>query len=158
MRENSQRQHLIIWILYSDWFILEYKYKHKKRTRKFLWPWDQISFKLVLYIYNACTYFTHNQNGKGPSSSWSYDSWIYNYRCSQCLSSLKLWVQIPLRQGVLDTTLCDKVCQWLPECRWFSPSTPVASTNKTDLHDITEILLKVALNTINPPLPPHNQT
>ena len=27
--------------------------------------------------------------------------------------------------------------------------TPVSSTNKTDSHDITEILLKVALNTIN---------
>jgi len=26
--------------------------------------------------------------------------------------------------------------------------TPVSSTNKTDHHDITEILLKVALNTI----------
>jgi hypothetical protein len=26
--------------------------------------------------------------------------------------------------------------------RWFSPSTPVSSTNKTDRHDITEILLK----------------
>jgi hypothetical protein len=26
---------------------------------------------------------------------------------------------------------------------------PVSSTNKTDCHDITEILLKVALNTIN---------
>jgi hypothetical protein len=31
---------------------------------------------------------------------------------------------------------------------WFSPDTPVSSTNKTDRHDITEILLKVALNTI----------
>jgi hypothetical protein len=31
--------------------------------------------------------------------------------------------------------------------RWFSP---VSSTNKTDRHDITEILLKVALNTIKP--------
>ena len=29
---------------------------------------------------------------------------------------------------------------------WFSPGTPVSSTNKTDRHDITEILLKVALN------------
>jgi hypothetical protein len=26
---------------------------------------------------------------------------------------------------------------------WFSPSSPVSSTNKTDHHDITEILLKV---------------
>ena len=31
-----------------------------------------------------------------------------------------------------------------------SPSTQVSSTNKTYLHDITEILLKVALNTIVP--------
>jgi membrane-anchored protein YejM (alkaline phosphatase superfamily) len=33
-----------------------------------------------------------------------------------------------------------------------SPGTPVSSTNKTDHHDITEILLKVVLNTINPTL------
>jgi len=32
--------------------------------------------------------------------------------------------------------------------RWFSPGTPVSSTNKTDCHNIAEILLKVALNTI----------
>ena len=30
----------------------------------------------------------------------------------------------------------------------FFPGTPVSSTNKTDCHDITEILLKVALNII----------
>jgi hypothetical protein len=40
------------------------------------------------------------------------------------------------------------VCQWLAACRWFYPGTPVSSTKKTDCHDITEILLKVALNTI----------
>jgi hypothetical protein len=33
------------------------------------------------------------------------------------------------------------------EGQWFSP---VSSTIKTDRHDITEILLKVALNTIKP--------
>jgi hypothetical protein len=31
---------------------------------------------------------------------------------------------------------------------WFSLGTPVSSTNKADHHDITEILLKVALTTI----------
>ena len=51
---------------------------------------------------------------------------------------------------VLDTTLGDQVCQWLEAGRWFSPGNPVSSTNKTDRHDITEILLKVALNTITP--------
>ena len=33
--------------------------------------------------------------------------------------------------------------------RWFSLSPQVFSTNKTDRHDIIEILSKVALNTIN---------
>jgi hypothetical protein len=32
--------------------------------------------------------------------------------------------------------------------RRFSLGPPVSSTSKTDRHDITEILLKVALNTI----------
>jgi hypothetical protein len=51
-------------------------------------------------------------------------------------------------QGVLDTTLYDKVCHWLAAGQWFSLGTTVSSTNKTDRHYITEILLKVALNTI----------
>ena len=41
-----------------------------------------------------------------------------------------------------DKTLCDKVCQLLASGRWFSPDTLVYVTNKT------ELLLKVALNTI----------
>jgi hypothetical protein len=47
---------------------------------------------------------------RGPSWSWSYGSWIYNYLCNQCLSPLRLRVQIPLRRGVLETTLCGQVC------------------------------------------------
>ena len=53
------------------------------------------------------------------------------------------------RPYVLDTTLCDIVCQWFATGWGFSLGTPISSTNKTDRHDITEILLKVALNTIN---------
>jgi hypothetical protein len=49
-------------------------------------------------------------------------------------------------RGVLDTTLCDKVCQWLATGRWFSL---ISSTNKNDCHDIAEILMKMALNTIS---------
>ena len=52
-------------------------------------------------------------------------------------------------QGAWCTTVCYKVCQRLAEGRWFSPGTPVSSTNKNNRHDITEILLKVELNTIN---------
>jgi hypothetical protein len=39
--------------------------------------------------------------------------------------------------------------------QWFSPGTLVFSTNKTDSHDITEILLEVALSTINQPNQPY---
>ena len=62
--------------------------------------------------------------------------------------SLTLWVRIPFRRDVLDTTLCDQVYLWLVAGRWFSPGTLPSSINKTDRHDIIEILLKVALNTI----------
>jgi len=58
-----------------------------------------------------------------------------------------------------NTALCisnyyiSKVCQWLAAGQWFSPGTvfrfpPSMGTNKTDRHDITEILLKVALSTL----------
>jgi hypothetical protein len=82
---------------------------------------------------------------QGSSWSWSYGSWIYNYLCSQCLLPLTLWAQIPLRWGVLNTTLCDRVCLWLAAV--FS-GFPHQQTNKVDRYNITEILLKVTLNTI----------
>ena len=75
---------------------------------------------------------------------WSYGSWIYNSSCNHCLSTLTLWFRIrpgevySIQHYVIKLSVtCDS--------RWFSP---VSSTNKTDRHDITEILLKVALNTI----------
>ena len=88
----------------------------------------------------------------GPLSLRSYANWMYNYLCNQCLFSLELRVRIQLRRGVLDRILYDKVCMLLARCRWFSLSTPVFPTSKTDSHDITEIWLKVALKavTLNP--------
>jgi hypothetical protein len=57
----------------------------------------------------------------------SYGSWIYNYLCNHCLSFHHLSIEFEF---------------------WFSANTPVSATNKADLHDIAEILLKVAFNTI----------
>ena len=82
----------------------------------------------------------------GPLWPWWYGSWIYNYLCNQYPSSLMLYVRISMRARY--TTLCDKVCHWLPTSWWFFPGPLLSSTNNTDRHDITEILLKVALNTI----------
>ena len=81
----------------------------------------------------------------------SITSWLWsygNYLCNQCISPLTLCVRIPLGLGLLDTTLYDQVCQWLAAGRWFSPVTLVSSTNKANRHDISEILLKVTLNTL----------
>jgi hypothetical protein len=83
---------------------------------------------------------------KGPSWTWLYGSWNYNYLCNQCLSPLILWVIISIRAR--GTALCDKVCQWPATGQWFSPGPPVSCTNKTDRHNITEVLLKVALSNI----------
>ena len=100
--------------------------------------------ELVRYILR-CTNLTF----QGPSWPWSYGSWIYNYLCNQCLSPLMLRVRILIRARC--TTLCDKGCQWLATGRGFSPGPPVSSTNKTDSHNVAEILLKVVLNTIKQP-------
>ena len=43
----------------------------------------------------------------------------------------------------------DNIYQLLVHGRWFSPGTLASSTTKTGRHDIAEILLKVASNTIN---------
>jgi hypothetical protein len=48
----------------------------------------------------------------------------------------------------------DKVYQLLAHGQWFSPSTPASSTTKTGRHDIAEILLKVAVSTINQSINP----
>ena len=39
-------------------------------------------------------------------------------------------------------------CTSLATVRWISSGTPISSTNKTDHHEIAEIVLTVALNTI----------
>jgi hypothetical protein len=49
--------------------------------------------------------------------------------------------------GALDSQ--PQVYQLLAHGQWFSPSTLASSTTKTVRHDIAEILLKVALSTIN---------
>ena len=94
-----------------------------------------------LHHYTIHTNHSHH-------STFTITPYGIHYTCYTILHTLFTSCEFkPLSQrGVLDTTLCDKVCQWLATGRWFSP---VSSTNKTDRHDITEILLKLALNTIN---------
>jgi hypothetical protein len=78
---------------------------------------------------------------KGLLWSWLYGGWIYNYLYE--IGAYQHWsceFESCSWRDVLDTTLCDKVCQWLVAGQWLSP---VSSTNKSYHHDIT-----VALNPI----------
>ena len=94
-------------------------------------------------------WFQYYQNfTERPSWSWSYGSWIYNYLCTSAYHQKLCDFEARSRRGVLYTTLWDTVWQWLAADLWFSPGTLVSSTNKTHRYDITEILLKIALNTV----------
>jgi len=77
--------------------------------------------------------------------TWSYYSRIYNYLCNQWLSPLNCEFESRSWRGVLDTTLCDKDCQWPEAGRWFLRVLRF-QWNWSPLY-ITGILLKVALNT-----------
>jgi hypothetical protein len=92
--------------------LITFQWKCKKFVNILNWGCNIFSF----------SYFVDNFVRLGLGSPWSrsWGSLIYNYLCNWCLSPLKLWVWIPL----------------------MARYTPVCSTNKTDCHFITEILLK----------------
>jgi hypothetical protein len=116
---------------------LQYERQHYKM-------YEEIHFNITTSLkfrFFLNHFVSHNR--LHSSWSWLHGSWIYNYLYNQCLSPLSGEFELRSWRGELDTALRDKVCQWLTTGRWFSLGTPVSSTNKTDLHDITEILLKV---------------
>ena len=96
----------------------------------------------VLVTMNLLLFWGHHDRYRmvvGFTTTYAY----------QCQSPLTLWVRIPLRQGVLDTTLCDKFVSDLRQVSGFLLILRFPLQIKTDCHDITEILLKMALKTIN---------
>ena len=96
---------------------------------------------------NFLNLFAYQQ---GPSWPWSYGSWIYIYICNH----------LPITTDVVGLTpakgedpVQHYVIQFVSDLRQvsgFLRVLMVSSTNKTDLHDKTEILLKVAFNTNQP--------
>jgi hypothetical protein len=70
----------------------------------------------------------------------------------------KLALKYQITKQALKHQMTNQALKHQMTCRWFSPGTPVSSTNKTDQHDITEILMKVALNTIKQTNKPDDKT
>ena len=104
------------------------KMRLQKSTKSF-WSCTQdleeIDYISMVSLYNMYSWFGRNIIYFWGRRSRDRGSWIYNYLCNQCLSPLTLRVGIPLRRGVLNTTLCDQVCPWLTVGRWFSPGTRI---------------------------------
>ena len=61
---------------------------------------------------------------------------------------------LPCRVNTRLAAASDKIYELLAHGRWFSPGTPASSTTKIGRHDIAEILLKVALSTMNESIKP----
>ena len=96
-------------------------FKNKLKKKKIYFWWFSIQFTLP-EVARLCVDNVRDE--------------VCSYFIVQCLLPLTLWVRIPLRRGVLDTPLCDRVYEWFAPWWWFSP---VSSTIKTDRRDITEI-------------------
>jgi hypothetical protein len=73
-------------------------------------------------------------------SNVSYQFMIFAYYFLWCC-----WFKSRSGRGVQHYLI-----KFFNDLRQVSPGTPVSSINKADRHDITEILLKVELNTIQP--------
>ena len=78
-----------------------------------------------------------------PSWSWFHGNWIYNYLCNQCILPLTLWVRIPLMARWTRYNIMCLSLSVISAGRWFSPSTPISSTNETDRHYIAEVFLNM---------------
>jgi hypothetical protein len=108
---------------------------------------------LVGHIYKITHRFKYNIGG------CSRDCMVHGFTTKKAISANHHWnceFESGSWRDVLETTLCDNVVSDLRHVSGFFPCVPVSSTNKTDHHDITEILLKVALNTIT--LTPFGET
>ena len=91
---------------------------------------DHLSSEIILWM--------------GTLRLWTYHSGIYNNLCHQCLSPLKFWVVIHLM------VRCNRY-----HIIWYSLSVTCGRfvdfsvySGFLHRHDVTQILLKVALNTI----------
>ena len=75
------------------YIVVNMKNEHQKHTEHMLraltYDWT------VKYEWKDSLQYISLHLGWGPSWSWSYGSWIYNYLWNQCLSPLKLWVRTP---------------------------------------------------------------
>ena len=103
--------------------------------------WDISGWFLILDPTNRRLKMDFN------TGKWSgRDRMVVGFKTTYAISAYHHWCcEFESRSGgdgQHSHFITDKICQWLATGRWFSS---VSSTNKTDSHDKTEILLKVCV-------------
>jgi hypothetical protein len=90
--------------------LLESGVKHHNHRNKIseYFPWN-----IIIPCHYICHFFTCGNT-------------IFD---NHAAAPLPPFTYMPLRRGVLGTTLCEKICRWLAEGSWFSSSIPVSSSN-----------------------------
>ena len=145
---NKTSYQKLLWASYRNNMVFPFQVIHKGCH---LYKYKYVNLFFICHIFQCITWWRHviEQNYiihvldcwfhsvQGP---WTYGSWIYDYLCNQCISPLKLWIRTPFM------AMCTRI-----NIMWYNLSVTCNSlvTNKTDRHDMTEILLTVVLNSIN---------
>jgi len=102
-----------------------------------------LSIQVYVHLY------VHHIIQKGPGGSMSYVVGLPNNSYNPILRGFTPGFVNNKKGCTQLAAASDQVYQLLAHGRWFSTGTLASSTTKTSRHDIAEILLKVALNTIN---------
>ena len=122
------------WLLPSDekhslFFLWNIRTRRKKVTFIFnIFRLGQENITMIWFIFDTSNLRKTKQDNKNVPGHRGRNR-ITTYAISAYHRTLR--VQTPLGRDVLETTLCDKVCQWLAADLWFSLGTPVSSSNKT---------------------------
>jgi hypothetical protein len=102
----------------------------------------------VFFIYFICILYSHNSvQARNLDNVFEWDDMSIRGLLFQWASTIKIQLsvmtkykggliiislKINLHGEEYSIQLYNKVCQWLATGRWFSPGTPVSSSNKTD--------------------------
>ena len=106
-------------------------------------------YMFVVFMSDTSSFNMISEILKGPGGSMSQVVGLVNNTYKPITNTAQVRARLCKLQKECTrlAAASNKVYQLLASGRWFSPGTPASFTTKTGLHDIAEILLKVALNT-----------
>jgi hypothetical protein len=102
--------------------------------------WKQEFFLQTSVFFKYIVLYIRGQCGR--------DRYVVGLTTTYAISAYHHWCEFESRSGRSVQHYVIKFVSDLWQVSGFLPGPPVSSTNKTDRHDITKILLKVALNII----------